>query len=425
MPGPVKVLGVAGVVAAAGVALAVGVPGVRRPLSSLFAATKSDVITFPVRPGKLAVIVKERGSLESAANKDVMCEVEGGTTIIRIMPEGTKVKEGDIVCELESATLKDSLTNQKITTQQAEASYRQSRLTREVAEYAVKEYVEGVYKQDYETSRGEIALAKSDLERAADRVTWSKSMYGKGYVSKATQIADELSLERAKFDLEQAMTQLDVLEKYTKDKQIKSLSSDVEKARADELSKESSWKLEQTKEAKLERQIKACILKAPGEGIVVYANDPNKFGGQQQLQIEEGATVRERQKIFSLPDINKMRVNTKVHESMVDRVKPGLRSLIRVEAAANQEIQGAVASVAPMADSGSFFSSDIKVYTTYVAIEGDTTKLNLRPGMNAQVEILVDRGRQRPERPGPGDPPVQGERTTSSSRTATTSAARR
>ena len=55
-------------------------------MASLFASSRSDVITAPVRPGKLAVIVKEKGNLESAANKDVHCEVEGGTTIIMIKP---------------------------------------------------------------------------------------------------------------------------------------------------------------------------------------------------------------------------------------------------------------------------------------------------------------------------------------------------
>ena len=214
-------------------------------------------------------------------------------------------------------------------------------------------------------------------------------MFGKGYVSKATNIADQLTMQQADFDLEQAQTQLKVLEKYTKEKQIKSLCSDVEKAKADELSKQSSWELERTKESKLERQIEKCTLKAPGDGIVVYANDPGRMGGQQSVQIEEGATVRERQKIFSLPDTTKMRVNTKVHESMVNRIKPGLRSLVRVDAAANEVIKGQVVSVAPMADANSKFASDIKVYTTFVAIEGDTAKLNLRPGMSAQVEILV------------------------------------
>ena len=372
----------------AAVVVGVGVPGVKRSVSGLFASTKSDVIIATVRPSKLSVIVKEKGNLESSFNKDVLCEVEGGTTIIMIKPEGTKVKEGEVVAELDSAALRDSLVNQKIATQQADASFKQAKLVREVAEYAVKEYELGIYLQEKATYLGQIALAKADLERAIDRLKWSTDMISKGYVSKATNIADKLTKDQADFDLEQAMTQLKVLEDYTKEKQIKSLRSDVEKAKADELSKQSSFQLEQTKEKKLEKQIERCTLRAPGDGIVVYANEQGR-PGQQTLQIEEGAAVRQHQKIFSLPDTSKMRVNTKVHESMVDRIKPGLRSLVRVDAAANEIIKGQVFSVAPMADANQAFSSDIKVYTTFIALEGDTSKLNLRPGMTAQVEILV------------------------------------
>jgi HlyD family secretion protein len=375
-----------GVVAA--VVVGVGVPSVKQSVSRLFASSKPDVISVQIKPANLSVIVKEKGNLESSANKDVTCEVEGGTTIIMIKPEGTRVKEGETVAELDSASLKDLLINQRITTQQAEASFKQAKLVREVAEYGVKEYKEGIYKQELATDKGQIALALSDQERAIDRLKWSSDMFKKGYVSKATNIADTLTKQQADFDLEQALMQLDVLEKYTKEKQIKSLESDVEKAKADEYSKQSSYTLEQTKEKKLERQIEKCTLKAPADGIVVYANDPGRMG-QNAIQIEEGAAVRERQKIFSLPDITKMRVNTKVHESMVDRMTPGLRALIRVDAQANEVIKGHVVSVAPMADANQMFASDVKVYTTFVALDGDTSKLSLKPGMTAQVEILV------------------------------------
>src|SRR5258708_37932551 len=111
------------------------------------------------------------------------------------------------------------------------------------------------------------------------------------------------------------------------------------------------------------------MLTAPGEGLVVYANDPGRFGGNNQVQIEEGASVRERQKIFSLPDITQMRVNTKVHESMVDKIGKGLRAKIRVDAFAAQELTGQVQSIAPLADQNAMFGSDIKVYTTLAAIE--------------------------------------------------------
>lgn len=373
---------------AAGVGVYIGVPGVSQSVSNLFAASKVEIITYEARPARLAMTVNEKGTLESAKNEDVLCEVEGSTTIISILPEGSKVTKGQKVCELDSASLKDSLNNQRITTEQSKASYNQAKLTREVAETAVVEYEKGVFLQELDTIKGEIALADSEVKRAEDRLVWSQKMFEKGYVSKAQVLADDSNLQRSKFNFEQSQTKLKVLLDYTKEKTLKEFYSDVEKSRSDELAKKATWELEKSKEEKLIKQIAHCILNAPGDGLVVYANDPNRFGGSNAPQIEEGATVRERQKIFSLPDISQMRVNTKVHESMVDRIRPGLRGRIRVDAFASDELVGRVQTVAPLPDPNSFFSSDIKVYTTQVVIENGPP--GLRPGMSAQVEILIE-----------------------------------
>ena len=209
---------------AAGVGVVAGVPSVGNQFKSLFAASKLEIITFQVQPIRLAVTVNEKGSLESAKNEDVLCEVEGSTTIISILPEGTKVTKGQKVCELDSAALKDSLNNQKITTEQNKASYNQAKLTREVAETAVVEYEKGVFLQDLDTIRGEIALAESDSLRAVDRLEWSRKMFDKGYVSKSQVMGDESNLQRAKFNFEQAQTKLKVLQDYTKEKTLKELT---------------------------------------------------------------------------------------------------------------------------------------------------------------------------------------------------------
>jgi RND family efflux transporter MFP subunit len=375
-------LGIAGVVVSS-------VPGMSKPIKSLFASSNSDVITYVVRSGPLPITVVEKGTLESSDNKDAYCLVEGQTTIIKILPEGTPVKKGDLVCELDSASLNDQLVNQKITTESAKANLDNAKLTREVAEIAVKEYVEGIFVQDEATAKGEIKLAESDLSRSEDRLDWATRMFEKGYVSKASAVSEELNLKKAKFALEQAETKLKVLLEYTKAKTIKELQSEVEKARSDELAKQATWKLEVSKEEKLVRMIKYCQITAPSDGLVVYANDPSRNWGNTQPQIEEGATVRERQKIFSLPDITKMQVNTKVHESQIDNVKAGMKARVRVDAFADQTLSASVKDVAPLPDPSSFFSSDIKVYTTHVTI--DQSPSGLRPGMTAQVEILVDR----------------------------------
>jgi HlyD family secretion protein len=386
--GKVLAAGLASLLALGGIAV-VSVPGLSKPIRGLFKSTDLDIIPFEVKLATLPITVNEKGALESSKNQDVQCLVEGQTTIISILPEGTPVKKGDLVCELDSASLKDQLTNQKIATQGAEASYQNARLTREVAQIAVKEYKEGIYLQDKATIQGEMKLAESDLKRAEDRVDWATRMYEKGYVSKAQKVSEELNFQKAKFTLEQSQSKLDVLEKYTKGKTIKELESEVEKSLSDELAKKQTYQLERDKEAKLERQIANCKLLAPGDGIVVYANDPMKSFGSNQPQVEEGATVRERQKIFSLPDITKMQVNAKVHESQIDKIQKGLKARIRVDAFADRELSGTVMDVAPLPDATNFFSSDIKVYTTRIRI--DDPLPGLRPGMNAEVEILVDR----------------------------------
>jgi HlyD family secretion protein len=379
--------GLAALLAIGGVVV-YSVPGMSKPIKGLFTGSKDMVITTVVRKGPLPITVVEKGSLESSENKDAYCLVEGQTTIIMILSEGTPVKKGQIVCKLDSASLNDQLVNQKITTKSAQANYENAKLTREVAEIAVVEYEEGIFKQDLATVDGEIKLAESDLSRSEDRLDWATRMFKKGYVSKAAMVSEELTLKKARFALEQAETKKKVLVEYTKHKTIKELRSEVEKAKSDELAKQATYALEDSKEKKLEKQIFNCDILAPADGLVVYANDPMRAFGSNQAQIEEGATVRERQKIFSLPDISRMQVNAKVHESQIDKLDKGMKAKIRVDAFASETLEGTVQELAPLPDSTNFFSSDIKVYTTKVKI--DNPLPGLKPGMTAQVEILVD-----------------------------------
>jgi HlyD family secretion protein len=365
------------------------VPAISKPLKTLLVGGKAEPITMVVHYGPLPITVIDKGNLESSANQDAYALVEGQTTIISIKPEGSRVTKGELVCELDSAALNDQLVNQQITTKSAAANYENARLTREVAEIAVKEYVEGIYLQDLQTAEGEIKLAESDLSRSEDRLDWARRMYDKGYVSLATKNSEELTLKKARFSLEQAQSKRKVLTEYTRPKTIKELQSEVEKARSDELAKAATKELEEGKERKLEKQIKACKIFAPSDGLVVYANDPQRAFMSNAPQVEEGATVRERQKIFSLPDISKMQVNTKVHESQIDKIAKGLKARIRVDAFSEQVLDGDVKEVNALPDSTNMFSSDIKVYTTKVRIEQPIA--GLRPGMTAEVEILVDR----------------------------------
>src|SRR5262245_3017772 len=74
-----------------------------------------------IKPGRLRIAVNERGVIEASRIANALCQVEGGTTIIKLAAEGAIVKKGDLVCELDSAGLRDRLTNLEIAEQRAGA----------------------------------------------------------------------------------------------------------------------------------------------------------------------------------------------------------------------------------------------------------------------------------------------------------------
>ncbi len=275
-----------------------------------------------------------------------------------------------------------------------------------MAKIAVVEYLEGTYKHELEKLTAEEATAREGIRRAEGRLERTRRARGqlndvlatRGGAKTVPEIQAELDIEdhledaestldRERLALKQAQAKLEVLRKYTKDKMLKVHESEVAKAEADMRSKMATLELERSKEQKLEDQIKVCKLYASGDGPVVYANDPSRFGESQQPQIEEGASVRERQIIFRIPDLDAIRMNAMVREAIIDRVQRGQRARIQVDAFPNEILTGVVDAVAPRPDLRYFDRQGIKVYPTHVEIE-DGPK-GLRPGMTAEVEILL------------------------------------
>jgi HlyD family secretion protein len=275
-----------------------------------------------------------------------------------------------------------------------------------VAEIAVVEYVEGIFKSDLAALKDAVMATESAIQKADARLERTRlarqrlhEALGKKETERSsTDIiaeldiedrleATELTLVREKSALERTKIKQNLLEHFTKPRTIKELKADVERKRSDELAKKATWELEVSKARKLERQIAACVIKAPADGIFSYANVPELVAGRTP-QIEEGATVRERQKIFRVIDLSgPLVVNTKVRESQIDRLSPSMKAKIHVDAFANETLDGTVVEVAPLPDPTNSRSVGTKIYTTTVRI--DQRLPGLRPGMSAQVEILV------------------------------------
>ncbi|HIA59508.1 MAG TPA: HlyD family efflux transporter periplasmic adaptor subunit [Gammaproteobacteria bacterium] len=158
-------------------------------------------------------------------------------------------------------------------------------------------------------------------------------------------------------------------------------------------SAERKFNLERVKLADIEEQIELATIHAERPGLVVYgaANQNSmRYRSSSQEAIQEGATVRERQSILTIPDMREMAVKVNIHESAVQRVAVGQAVSVSIDAFPDETLTGRVTKVAVVADSANaFMNPDLKVYPTTITIDG--THDWLRPGMSAEVEILVER----------------------------------
>lgn len=266
----------------------------------------------------------------------------------------------------------------------------------------------GEASQKYRELTDQIRLAELNHARAEFKLEGTQELFDANYVAELELRGDELEMERYGVQKIQADIALDLWMLYEFPKQTEKLLSDyyeanrelerteararskLAQALAQKKSAEARFNLRRDRLAKTKAQIEACTIKAPAPGLVVYGSSGDQYrrfrGGGI---IAAGETVYQRQTIISLPDTTEMMAEINVHESSVDKVRPGQRAKIVMDAFPDETFQGEVLKVAPLPDQQrSWLSPDIKVYTTQVPIEG--THDFLKPGMSAKVEILVD-----------------------------------
>ncbi len=144
------------------------------------------------------------------------------------------------------------------------------------------------------------------------------------------------------------------------------------------------WEKRQLDE--LREQYLACTIKAERPGLVVYGDGSDRWDPDEVIR--EGARVRERQAIITIPDMRHMAVKVRIHESQVKRVRKGMPVEIAVDAEPDKSLTGEVETVGVLPDSENRrFNPDQKVYKTSIKIAGVHDWL--KPGMAAQAKIII------------------------------------
>jgi HlyD family secretion protein len=309
-----------------------------------------------------------------------------------------------------SLTTADEVNMPAPTAMLMDEDYLSLRRTIDFRVYANENRLEdGEAKQRLRTLLENVRVAEENYLQAQARFEGQQRLAARDFITPNDLEAEQSRLLQSQSRLEQAITDLNLYTQYTfikdADQQLANYEDAImsyqrtqAEAAAELAQAEARYKsavqrlnLEAGRLADINEQLAQTVIRAQRPGLVVYgsAEATQPFRGGNQEPIQEGATVRERQAILTIPDLTEMAVRVNIHESSVQRVREGQRVSLRIDAFPNSRLTGEVIKVAVVADSGNaFMNPDLKVYPTIVRIDGEHDWL--RPGMSAEVEILVD-----------------------------------
>jgi HlyD family secretion protein len=351
----------------------------------------TDAILHEVARRDFMLDITERGEIKSGGVTEIRSLVKSknttGTAILRIVPEGTQVKEGDFLVELDSSAMKEEFTTQKISYNTAKALMVEAQNLYETALIAKREYLEGTYVQERQIIESEVFVSEENLNRAKEYYVYSKKLATKGYVNELQLEADRFAVEKSEKELAAARTKLRVLDEFTKAKMVKQLESDIATTEAKWDSEKNSFELEESKLADLKDQIEKCTITAPREGIVVFAHERDR-GGNESVIIQEGTIIRERQVIIQLPDPSSMEVELTINESLIQFLKLGMPARIVPVGFGGEVLRGEVIKINQYAEPTGWRKANVKEYKATVSV--DYPPPGLRAGMTASVTVICE-----------------------------------
>ncbi len=267
---------------------------------------------------------------------------------------------------------------------------------------------DGEAKQKIRKFQDDWQVAQKEMGQAQATLDGTKRLFARQFVTRTDLQRDEINFENTRLKVQTAETARDLFLKYdflkTAEETLSKYCEAVREmervrkagiarlaqAEARLRSATAQYGVQVRQRADLEQQVQKCLIHAAKPGLVIYgrAGDDSVFIGGEE-RIREGATVRERQTILTIPDLAHMGVKVKIHETYIKKVKAGQRARITVDAFPDQMLDGEVTKVGVLPDSQNrWMNPDLKVYLTTVTVDG--TNDWLKPGMSTKVEILVD-----------------------------------
>ena len=256
--------------------------------------------------------------------------------ISSLVPEGTVVKEGDVVAELDRSGITARMTEVSTSLTKAQAQYEQAMLDSTL---------------NLSKAREDIKTMELGLEEK--RLAKEQAVYEAPTVRRQA----EIDYERADRALTQARSDYQTKTEQAKAK-MREVGADLQRQR---------------NLLKVVQDVMAGFtIRAPAPGMVIYVKEWNgrkRTAGSQVNAWDPG--------VATLPDLTQMESVTYVNEIDVRKLAVGQPVTLTLDADPTKHLTGTVASVANVGEQRP--NADAKVFEVKVTVQGSDT--TLRPGM--------------------------------------------
>jgi multidrug efflux pump subunit AcrA (membrane-fusion protein) len=313
-----------------------------------------------VMKGQFEITVSNSGDLEAERSVDIMGPVikqsnqnqgHGGGMRLQsfkisdIVPEGTVVKEGEYIAQLDRTdydnTLKTAIENLNTLRSNLEMAILDTAVSLTNLRDAIKN-------QAIAVEEAEITLAQSKYEPPA-------------------------TIRQAELNVNKQQRALEQRKKAYALRKAKALADIKQKKR---LLAEGTDLVNN-----LQEFLAQFTIKAPSPGMVIYKKE---FNGAKR---KTGSSVNPFDRIIAtLPDLSTMTSKMYVSEIEVNKVKIGQKVLVTIDALQGKSWTGIVYNVANIGEQ--LGNSDAKMFEVLIRIDGINAEL--RPGMTAYNKIVID-----------------------------------
>lgn len=269
--------------------------------------------------------------------------------LLSLIPSGTRVKQGELLAQIDAQTLQDHIDDVRDQVRGAEADIRKRQSEQQI---------------DRENLRQTLLVAESELNKA--RI--------------------EYDARETRTTIDQELLRLAVEEAEARLKQLRADVSQQEISQAAELRILEITKLRHVGHAERhEMDLKKYTFRSPMNGLAVVQST---WRGGEFALVQQGDRVNSGQLFLKVVNPEKMQVEATINQVQSEELRIGQKARIGLDAFTGLKLEGKVSSIGAIAVGGRFQQYYIRNIPVKIAIQGSDPRLI--PDLSASVEVVVE-----------------------------------